>query len=452
MSIFIDVILFSCNIITFEKLYFDCNIQNDTKFFYKDEIQINFNLIPELDSLEKITSLKCDGKIINIELVKEENVFKIKPKDFWKNGFTYQLVIDGSVKLLDGGRFDVFLQRDFVYGIKENQLVLTEYSNPQKNDSGLYESITFIFNQPIDNISFIDGFSISPFCDTRIVFSEDKTVVKVFPLEKWSRNIFYEWKLDEIYSFEKYIINKNYNGFFETCAASAIPELIQVCPIDEIDFNYVWNLESELDKIIRDKQCIGFIFSEPMDFESVSSAISFSPSIKGSLICLENYPNKFIWKPLNSWEIDTLYNLKVLDSACDLEGKKLFSSKEYFFTSFNQFLQVSNIDYTINSTDDVVTCNIDITFSSPVSIDSLIQTVESISFKPIFPLSISNPYLEEVKWNENRTIVSLQWSGFSKSSDETEYFYKLIISAGKNGAKNDVGEYLQEDVCEIVKM
>ena len=81
----------------------------------------------------------------------------------------------------------------------------------------------------------------------------------------------------------------------------------------------------------------------------------------------------------------------------------------------------------------------------------MVPGIDAVSVKPFFPITISNPYLEEVKWNESRTTVSLQWRGFTKSTETEECFYRIKIPGGKNGIKNEAGEYLEEEMCEIVK-
>jgi hypothetical protein len=65
------IILTSCNLICFERLCIDCNVENDTEYFYEDEIRLNFSVEPDFYSLEKINK-----HIINVILKKKLIIVK----------------------------------------------------------------------------------------------------------------------------------------------------------------------------------------------------------------------------------------------------------------------------------------------------------------------------------------------------------------------------------------
>jgi len=241
-----------------------------------------------------------------------------------------------------------------------------------------------------------------------------------------------------------------------------------ICPVEIYDTDkYLWLDKFNLDKNLKDQQCIGFVFSKAMDFTSLENSISFSPTISGQFYQEDKIGHKFIFVPNEKWKINEQYEIKIEKSASDLNGLCLFEDVVERFFTFNTFLDISKIvfdesnvvsifpskgiDVLSSSSNNKMEIVVDIYFSTFIPMNERVQTVNSISMNPFFPLSLSNVSLISTNWNDSGSILTMKWQGFVSSFDDEENFYKLNISGGINGPKNEHGEYMKEDVCVIFK-
>ncbi len=454
---------FSCALITWDELQVGCSIEQDDYFFYAEGIDLVFSLEVDIEDLRSAVTLERDEKSVRFDVEGDGRTATIIPVE-WSKGSKYQLSLKGTVGIVDGGTYDVFLQRTFIYGEEEKMFLLDESAAPKDTMDGLEEPLVFVFNQSVDKVSFLDGFSLNPYTDLSTSFSDDGSVVVVRPKSKWSLNKRYGWTLRNLVSSEGYRLVQEYEGEFETLDSVELPLLEKLCPVEVRDGILYWHEQSKVDGQLRDAQGIGLVFSKPMDFVSVSNALAVTPVVKGQLLPDRDNPCRFVWLPSQNWQIDTLYSLLIDDSASDTEGKTLFETSKCFFKVFNQHLAITNISLDDNlvvtdfddknlacflprCSDGTLACEGEICFSSPIELMSRFSITELVGFEPLFPITGENPVIESVDWNEDGTSVVIRWRGFTPSSDTEEYFYRLTIFGGKNGIKSMNGDYLKEDIC-----
>jgi len=461
ISVYTFLYLSSCS---FSSFFVLSNISSDDVYFCEQDVLLTFSSSPTLESLENNLLLKCENSFVEYEIKEIDSCsFKITPKVPWKFGKAYTLQLKGSLELLDGRLYVVDFYKYFIYGKKDSNLILLE-SNFDKN----FGEINFLFNKSINPTTFVEGFSLSPYHDVLINFSSDSKKVVISSKEGWDVNTFYRWTLKNVSSLDSYYLENIYTDIFQWKEDFVLPVLEAICPVEIYDTDkYLWLDKFNLDKNLKDQQCIGFVFSKAMDFTSLENSISFSPTISGQFYQEDKIGHKFIFVPNEKWKINEQYEIKIEKSASDLNGLCLFEDVVERFFTFNTFLDISKIvfdesnvvsifpskgiDVLSSSSNNKMEIVVDIYFSTFIPMNERVQTVNSISMNPFFPLSLSNVSLISTNWNDSGSILTMKWQGFVSSFDDEENFYKLNISGGINGPKNEHGEYMKEDVCVIFK-
>lgn len=467
LILYIIVYINSCNFISFDYFSASCSVPDKVNYYFQDEITVSFSKPIEINSLNSIVSLKMGNQFVPLEVFPNgNNSFKIKPKANWQKGASYSFSIIGQLKQKSGASYNVSLIRDFIYGKKDAVLKLDMVACPKENFDGLKMPLVFNFNKAVNKASFIQGFTLSPNNQFNIVFSSDLKQVSIFPKDQWDINENYSWSLENITSFDGYLLNQEENGSYFTFKDSQLPLLTHICPVIEGQNGYVWLKESSLDSL---SGCmpIGFIFSKPILYDSFVSSLSFYPDIKGSLRWNPNDPKEFLWVPSEQWGVDVMYQMEISTSVKDFNSLPLFQKVTKNFTPSTNYLVLEKIKLGLdqeiqNFSQDFYLCNLDYTaennvlgielfFSSAIPKEKREATVGAISLNSFFPVTSSNPTLSYVHWSQDGMGLYLRWIGCSASSDEREVFYRLVISNDKERITNSKGETLKEEICLLIK-
>ncbi|MBQ0161708.1 MAG: Ig-like domain-containing protein [Treponema sp.] len=440
--------LFSCSFINLEKVRFSYPISENEMYFSGEYFTIDASYDLERTSFENIISLQENRTTVLLDFEWEGNSkLKIKPHTSWKKGVFYHFELDGTVETTSNGTFSCTEHRHFYYGTSGETLFLEDYTKDELEDD---DAITFTFSKPVTQSTFISSFTMSPSFDINIDFSADNKEAYVTPKTKWPVNKIFTWTIAQsVISTDNYTIDEKYTDTISTAVDTEAPELLIVCPIALAGDTFLTT--AELATLIDD-QAIGFIFSKEMDFASIENNIVFSPTIKGSFYEVEGDKTRFIFRPYTNYELQREYMLTVKNSCKDLAGNELNEDKRFFFTTANNYLEVTSIS--VNGTDVTNTENAEVTvndevifiviaFSSEITDRTLAEN--SITASLLFPLTAGAPKKEAVTWVGN-SQMTIKYNTIDHSST-LDYVYKITITGTSSGIKDSSGDYMEDNVC-----
>lgn len=198
-----------------------------------------------------------------------------------------------------------------------------------------------------------------------------------------------------------------------------------------------------------------------MDFSSVKSNISFSPSINGYFYPVENDKKRYLFVPLDYYEIETKYLISVSSDIKDISGNSLFEDIKKEFYSGDDFLTLSSLkianneyieipkEITVETTtlEEMETLSVVFTFSKPIEIKSRYSVVNNISLSLNFPMTSKAPVLLSTKWDMSNTILTITWGNLTKSTSENNTYYDLKLNGGKSGISTGDGIHMKENLC-----
>ncbi len=459
------VLCFACPLVTWESLSVTCSIAEDDSFYDEEYVQFFFSIDAHTKSVENSISLQADSVYIEMDFSWDANKLYVKPKTGWQKGVSYRLLLQGEVRTEDNRSYPVHIQRNFRYGQLAEVLELIAHT--PKNTARILndEFLTFSFNKPITISSFEKAFSLYPAIQMSITYNNEKTLVSITPKDGWVCNTVYTWELGMIESQDGYFLQTEHSGVFYAPHDTVLPEIVSVHPVTMIEStvgpSYSWRYDLELDGNLHEKFPIGFVFNKPIDIESLRSALSFEPTIPGYVVADKSTPTQFLFIPEQHYSLDTRYTLSISTSLQDTAGLRLFSDKQFYFTSAQRYLEVlsinfgntivarsfpaENAEYTVKKTDNGNELEVYIHFSSAIGSKDKKRSIEAVSMQAFFPTTANTPVLQEVSWNLAGDTLFMRWNNFSVS-EEFENQYKLFIRGGVDGPVNQAGEYIKEDL------
>lgn len=471
----------SCKFVDFARLEVSCSVPENNGYFLEDEVEIDFSLLPDKESLKELIVFQRDTSSVDFEMRLEGNKAFVKPVEPWQRGVAYSIGIQGELKLDAGGSHSVHFYRIFFYGAPSKKFGLLKWTEPTASERG---PLVLEFVSPISIPGFSKSFSLTPQIPFDFYVEKNGCQVLVVPQEAWTKNQRFKWVLNQFEDVDGYLLDKQYQGNFIWDIDTVIPCVEKVAPVLSVVDNdlIVYAQDSGL---LFDNQSILLRFSKEMDFDSVKNGVSIEPNIAGELQRCSSGKD-FLWVPEENWSLEKEYRLIVSHDVKDLSGNQLTRNVDHYFTVANRFLQVTSIQlgeetpdagegredggnaledgtdtegYNFQSgslkkiaiTDEKSTVITRINFSQPLGFASLQNDLGTITMEPLFPITANYPILEKVSYDKNSGL-SLYWSGFSPSSDDVTNYYRLEISGGTSGLKTDAGNYLEEDVCLIIQI
>lgn len=443
---------FSCGIISFERLETAISVAETADYYDGENIEVSFSAQMLHSTVEKIIALKKDGSKIETEFIWHNEKCLVKPIGGFIPGCAYDFSLRGQARTVDEREYSVAISRKFIFGEKEKIFILEDFISPNESDGAL----EFRFNKEIDVARFEQEFKISPYIQTNKEFSVDKKSVNIIPKDTWQINTFYTWTLENLFSADGYKIHTTYSENFMAQSAHVRPKVTCVCPVILNE-----NLEAEKAVFLKDqtlsdlqgKQPLGIIFSKPMDFDSVKSALYFEVNLDGVLLKADEC--KFIYAPYENYKIAQEYVLTVSKNAKDIFGLEMQSQQNFYFTSDNEFLKIVSVEtdllhlqenhITEIAIPDDGTLFLNIQFSSDISPKCYKSIESAIKLGAFFPNSANPAKLNSIR--PNGKSVVLCWNNLSKNC-----IYELKILGGKNYLVNDFDEYVEEEQCFYLKI
>ncbi len=443
---------FSCGVISFERLDTAISIAEDADYYDGENIEIVFSAQMLRPTVEKIIALKKDGSKIETEFIWQNEKCLAKPIGGFIFGCAYDFSLRGQARTADEKEYSVAISRKFIFGEKEKIFTLEDFFSPSESDGAL----EFRFNKEIDVARLEQEFKISPYIQTNKEFSSDKKSVKIIPKDKWQSNTFYTWTIENLFSADGYKIHTTYSENFIAQSAHVRPAVTCVCPVilnENMETEKAVFLKEQSLSALRGKQPLGIIFSKPMDFDSVKSALYFEVSLDGVLLKVDEC--KFIYAPYENYKIGQEYLLTVGKSAKDIFGLEMQSQQNFYFSSDNEFLKIVSVEtdslqlhenhITEIALPDDGTLFLKIQFSSDISPKCHKSIESAIKLGAFFPNSANPAKLNSIR-PSGKNIV-LCWNNLSKNC-----VYELKILGGKNYLANDFDEYVEEEKCFYLKI
>lgn len=448
----------SCKLVSFENLEIFCNLPEKVDYFESDNIVLNFSISPDHQDIEKNINLSLENSSIECEYEWIENTCCIKPQKGWTYGCTYEFIVSNLILMEDGRSYKINIQRIFYYGNKDNFLVLNNCSISDKSTIDFLTTIKFNFNKPVDIVSFVNNFSISPTISYNVEFSDENKTVLITPVDFWKPNSFYSWTLNDILSNDKYPLIKSYSQGFYTPIDTIQPEIELICPVKENNQTYSWLSNKKLDDLMIDNH-IGIIFTEPIDFYTLKNSLSFSPNNEGDLIQNDIEGKKFIYVIKNYWNIEKEYQMTISKNVKDKNNISLHDDNIFYFKPKPDYFELEKIiidqteinvfDENINnilSTTNTNDISIYFFYNKNISDNFKDKAFESINLNSFFPSSALSPIILSVSWINDSTL-KINYKGFSFNTSEVVNYYLLNITGGINVILDEFGNYLEKNIC-----
>lgn len=449
----------SCHFISFENLYVECNISENIEFFNEDYICVDFSIKPDKKSFEDSIQLLQGSSSVICDFSWEENLCKINPRENWTYGLLYSFIVNKALKMDDGRTYNVNIYRSFFYGKSDKYLKLQNCSIANNSVINNSENLVFTFNNSVDILSFKDKLNISPSISYKLNFTDNDKIVTIIPTENWKINTYYTWELDAVKSKEQYPLNKKYSGAFYAPADIVQPKLVSVHPVLVDSNSKTWKREKNISDLYV-HESLGFIFSEPVNFDTVKNAISFTPSLSGTFIQFDEEGKEFIYCIQKNWNAETEYQLKISTSLQDKNKISLYEEYHEFFTPKIDLTEISSISLNANTITDYSEkeniCNlpqvqlgaeITLTINFSKNIDDIYKDTayKMISINSFFPSSASSPTILHALWLSDSQL-EIAYKGFTKSSLNKNY-YVLKIAGGNKNILSAEGSFIKEDIC-----
>ena len=459
LLIFIHILFLSCFLVSFEDLSVKCNIPEKIKYFNEEYICVTFSLATDRKEFEDSVQLSQGSNSVICNFEWDNNTCKICPRENWSYGLTYNFIVNKELSMNDGRKYVVNIYRTFFYGQSEKYLKLVNCSIKDNSVIDYSDNIIFTFNNPVDILSVKDKLNIIPSISYKLEFADDNKIVKVIPTENWKTNKYYSWELNEIKSREQYPLNKKYTGAFYSPSDIIQPQLVSIHPVFVDSSSKTWKREKKVSDLYV-HESLGFVFSEPVEFETIKNSITFTPTISGTFIQSDSEGKEFIYCIQKKWDSETEYQIKISTSLQDKNKLPLYEEYQEFFKPKIEFTTISSIS--LNSTtitdfserENVCTlpqaqvgAEITVTINFSMNIDEQFKDTayKMISVSSYFPSSAASPSILHALWISDSQLEIL-YKGFTKSTLNKNY-YVLKLTGGNKNILSTEGSFLKDDIC-----
>ena len=456
------VLFFSCNVISFDEYEVDCSQSPAEKYFNGEHIGFSFNCDVVRHYAEQAVTIQSGTHRYEAEYAWSGRSLYVKPSGGWIRGKPYQVSIDGLMRTENNASFHVYTICTFIYG-SEAECFYARALPETQVDADLQKKLVFTFNKKIEAARFEKAFSIFPSAEYSIELSDDERTLTVSPAPKWKPNTTYAWTVKQLLSSDGWEIQETLSNTFSTNEDAENPALVSLCPVPDTSSDAEWLTDIALDKHISGKQPIGFVFSKPMDFDSLKDAVSISPSLLGYMIPSGDSRTRFLFVPEEYYKIAAEYTLGIAASAAGENGIPLFEKIVSRFYAADTWLSVVGLSLDADEVSDLSASCIEhalhknadgnyeltarIVFSHAIADDALTAAANAVTASLLFPLTSASPVKTGVFWNEEKTRLTVTWTRFTVSTDDVRSYYRLKIAGGPAGISDGHGSYMEKDLC-----
>lgn len=458
----LPLLLFSCALISFDEYGVSCSRNPAARYFEGERIDFSFNCDVVHYYAEQAVTIKSGNHRYDAEYVWDGRSLSVKPEAGWIRGKPYLVSIDGLMHTENDASFQAYAVCAFIYGNEADRFFAL--SLPERRyDTDLQTKLVFSFNKKIEESQFEKAFSLSPAAEYTTALSDDGKTVVVSPSPNWKMNTTYAWTVKRLFSSDGFEMQETLSNTFSTKEDPENPALAALCPVTDMSPDAPWLTDIPLDKNISEKQAIGFVFSKPMDFDSVKDAVSIFPPISGYMIRCGDSSERFLFVPEEHYKSGVEYTLSISVSAQDKNGMPLFEKYIHCFYAADVYLSVVGLlldadavsDFSGGCIEHVFYKNADgdgeltahILFSHALADDFLTAAANAVTASLLFPFTSSSPVKTAVFWNEDKTRLTVTWTRFTVSTSDVLSYYRLKIAGGPSGITDGRGGYMEKDIC-----
>jgi len=371
-------------------------------------------------------------------------------------GVRYLLSYRGRVTLENGQAFDSDEEVPFYMAHKGPGPSIVSSDPTDGGISGVNRPLVLSFSMQVDPNSFACEFGLQPSAETTVSWDASGRVVTVAPKVAWANLTTYSWKAGKnMAAPDGTPLGIERTGRFRVQEDSMAPAVVTIAPGIRSTFRSTGN---DLDHTGADDALL-FTFSEDIQAETLSSALTSTPTIKGALLRVS--AGVFALIPDSRLVMGQRYTLRIAATVQDLAGNKMAQPFEQSFTPDIPLQAVQSIKAVYASTEDEWTAfntldaksvSIDATgvlslvirFAQPFSRESGARYVAAVLLDGCFPSSLSDPSLVSALWSSQ--TLSLVYTGLQKSTTDVSRYYKLTLPGGALSSDNGSGSFLKEDV------
>ncbi len=382
----------------------------------------------------------------------------LSPVPGLRPGVRYVLAYRGRVTLANGRAFDADEEVPFYVGHPGPGPSLLSSDPSDGGTAAIDRPLVLTFSAPIDANSFAREFDLQPSTETIVTWDVTGRVVTIVPSDAWTNLAAYTWKVGkDMAAPDGTPMGIEYGGRYRVQEDSTAPTMISIAPGIRTTLGPTGN---DLDHTGADDLLL-FTFSEDIRMDSLSSALTSTPTIKGTLLRVS--PGVYALIPEARFIMDQRYTLRIAETAADLSGNKMGLAYERSFTPDIPLQTVQSIKavyaatedtWTVFNTPDAKPVSIDVTgtlklvieFAELFPAESRANLVAAILLDGFFPSSLSDPSLVSVLWTPEGQMVSLIYGGLAKSTPDIGRYYKLTLPGGAAASDNGSGSFLKEDV------
>lgn len=451
------LLLCSCALISFERLTVTIwPSERETILAAGASPWVEFPDSPDRASVQRLFTLSsADGQAPG-DFRWEDRRMYFDPAPALRPGLRYVLAYRGRVTLENGQAFDADEEVPF-YITHRGPGPLLVSSNPvDGGTAAVNRPLVLTFSRPVDPNSFMREFDLQPSAETTVTWDGSGCVATVTPKAEWTNLATYSWKAGKnLAAPDGTPLGVDYAGRFRVQEDSTAPSVIALAPAVRSTLSPTGK---DLDHTGADDALL-VTFSEDVQVDSLSSAFTSTPTIKGTLLRVSAGVYALI--PESRLTMGQQYTLCIASTVQDLSGNKMGAPYERSFTPDIPIQAVQSITAVYSSTEDEWTAFntldakpvfIDVTgalslvirFAWPFSKESGAQYVAAIVLDGYFPSALSDPSLLSAMWTGE--VLSLRFAGLQKSTADVGRYYKLILPGGADASDNGSGSFLKEDV------
>lgn len=292
------------------------------------EIKLTFTRPMDLVTTEKSFSFTANNQNVSgkIKWLTASN-FTFTPDDPLDTGTQYQAALTTEAEDVSGNNLGwAFSLRFTTSGNPEIPKVVSMTPADRSTGSTPTNIVRVKFNLPVDLQSFKDNFTFSPSPGHLIQYGKDETELFVYFKENLSYGNKYAVSIGTgLKGKNGKNLRETYNAYFYLGTDFTPPLLLGIATSlgkNLADGNTVTNIEKN--------ETLVFTFSKSVAGQSVESAVTFSPYVSGEWTW--SNASLSVFKPDNSFGIETTYRIVVADTFEDLYKNKATNKSTFWFT------------------------------------------------------------------------------------------------------------------------
>lgn len=380
------------------------------------------------------------------------------PAPALRPGVRYVLSYRGRVTLENGQAFDSDEEVPFYISHKGPGPSLVSSDPADGGICAVDRPLVLRFSMPVDLNSFSREFDLQPSAETTVSWDASGRFVTVTPKANWANLTTYSWKTGkDLAAPDGTPLGIECSGRFRVQEDSTAPTVVSVAPGLHSTLEPTGN---DLDRTGADDVLL-FTFSEDVQAESLSSALTSTPTIKGALVKVR--AGVFALIPDSCLAMEQWYTIRIASTVEDLSGNKMAQPSEWSFkpdiplqavqsikavysSAVDEWTAFNTLDAKFVSVDATSSLSLVITFAQGFSTESGARYAAGVVLDGYFPSSLPDPSLVSAMWTGTGQTLCLVYTGLQKSTMDVGKYYRLTLPGGAASSDNGSGSFLKEDV------